>query len=72
MFGNQRPFVELFQAMLNRLKVYQTDANPFTEIYGKLKTADTLESTGFVKKSKKTYQEGAVCSVCKKPITESP
>ena len=28
--------------MLTLLKMYRTDANTFTEIYGKLKAADTL------------------------------
>ena len=42
------------------------DANTFTEIYGKLKAADMQENANFIIKSKKTYQEGAACSICKK------
>ena len=41
--------------MLTQLKVYRADANIFTEIYGKLKAADTQENANFVIKSKKTY-----------------
>ena len=52
--------------MLTLLKVYRTDANTFTEIYGKLKAADTQEIADFIIKSKKTYQEGAACFICKK------
>ena len=50
--------------MLTRLKVYRVDANTFTEIYGKLKASDTQENADFVIKSKKTYYEGAACSIC--------
>ena len=50
--------------MLTRLKVYRADANTFTEIYGKLKASDTQENADFVIKSKKTYWEGAACSIC--------
>ena len=52
--------------MLIQLKVYLTDANPFTEIYGKLKATHTQENANFVIKSKKTYQESVACSICKK------
>ena len=45
--------------MLTLLKVYRTYANTFTEIYGKLKAADTQENADFIIKSRKTYQEGA-------------
>ena len=41
--------------MLTLLKVYRTDANTFTEIYGKLKAADTQEIADFIIKSKKTF-----------------
>ena len=37
------------------------DANPFNEIYGKLKAADTQGNADFIIKSQKTYQEGAAC-----------
>ena len=46
--------------------MYRTDANTFTEIYGKLKAADTQENADFIIKSKRTYQEGVACSICKK------
>ena len=42
------------------------DANLFTEIYRKLKATDTQENADFIIKSKRTYQEGAACFICKK------